>query len=537
MNDFDFIKDLLDSNNCTYDVNELINLCSKHYNTNNVNKCIILSRVSTVSQHVEQQTNVLKEEALHSGYKEENMIVIEHHESAIKNDLSERRGLQQTMEYINNDSSIDCVFIYEISRLARRSLVLYEMRDFFIDKKVQLVCIKPYFKLLEDGKMSQTASILFSLMGTLAEQEMAIKLERFMRAKNYLKQQGKKSAGSVKFGYTKNKDKYVVIDEFHSSIVNDIFRHYIEDENTSLYETYTWASGKWPEIFPVKPYKYAQHRIRNILTDKTYLGSWCYPQIISSEMIDKAKEKMSKAQSKPRFQTNNLYLGRGILYCKHCGKMMTPSGGRTSAYICPTDKKHNMTLNTKGIDRIIWDEEARVIANINSNVDYNAQIYKLKEQLNMLKNVKNGLLGEENKMISMQEKLVALYLDNKINQQIFDKKNVQINDDIKSIKKKLNENNAQIMELQALINKTDNGPFERKDIIYDDVNDNQTKIDIIRKYISKVWVTKEKKLTYYLEFEYKNCIVPQIGKYRYRMAGGFLHIWRINADETEDRIV
>lgn len=536
MENFRYFKELLDSNNCTYDVNELKCLCSKYLNNNDMSKCIILSRVSTTQQDLDQQSNVLIEEAKRCGYKKNNIILIENKESAIKNDLSERQGLQQVIELINNDKKIDSVFIYEISRLARRSVVLYEMRDFFIEHKIQLICLKPYFKLLEDGKMSHTAGIVFSLMGVLAESEMMIKKERFMRAKNDLKSQGKKSAGSVKFGYRKTKDKYVVIDEFQSVIVNEIYDHYIEDERTSLYETYIWASGKWPEFFPIKPYKYCQHRVRNILTEQIYVdGNWCYKPFIDPEKQRKAKEKMNGARCRARFHVNDNYLGRGLLYCKTCGRMLTPCGGRTAAYICPTNKEHNVTINSKNIDNLIWDE-ARVLANINSNINYDVKISELGEQLKELENIRKNIVIEKNKVISMQEKLVSKWLEGKINDEIYDNKNDEIIEKIKKLDKDINGTDKKIVEVKAILEGTKD-VMEAKPIIYDDVKDNKVKIDIIRKYINKVWVEKNKKLEYNISFEYKNCIVIQKGEYLYRMAGGHMKLLRYNADGTVDRII
>ena len=499
-------------------------------------KCILLSRCSTTQQDLEQQTLELVKEAERSGYTAPDMIIIENYESAIKLDLEERQGLQKLREHIENDKDIKCVFIYEISRLSRRPTVLFQVRDYLIERQIQLICLKPYMRLLEDGKMSQSANIMFSLFSTLAESEMMIKKERFMRAKNEMTRQGKKSAGSVKFGYRKTKDKYVVIDEFQSVIVNEIYDHYIEDERTSLYETYMWAAGRWPEIFTVRPYKYCQHKIRNILTEEIYTkGNWCYKAFIDPEKQRKAKEKMSGARCRARFYVNDKYLGRGLLYCKTCGRMLTPCGGKTEAYICPTDKKHNVTINSKNIDNLIWDE-ARVLANINSNVDYNVKITELKRQLEELENVRNGMVREREKTISMQEKLTGRWIEGKLNDEIYDRKNDEINDKIKKIDKDISGIEAKISELKALIKGTES-MMGAEPIIYDEVKDNKLKTDIIRKYINKVWVEKIKKLEYKISFEYKNCIIIQKGEYLYRMAGGHLKLLRYNEDGTVDRVI
>lgn len=127
-------------------------------------KVIILSRVSSLKQDLVQQTDEIIKEVHKDGFKDENIIIIEDKESAIKLSEEERRGLIEMKNIINNDPTVKYVYIYELSRLSRRQLVLFSIRDFLVEKKIQLVCLNPYFKLLEnDGKLSPTGSLVFSI--------------------------------------------------------------------------------------------------------------------------------------------------------------------------------------------------------------------------------------------------------------------------------------------------------------------------------------------------------------------------------------
>ena len=56
-----------------------------------MNKCILLSRVSTQQQTLEQQTNELLRFAKSHGYNKEDIIIIEDKESAIKLDEEHRK--------------------------------------------------------------------------------------------------------------------------------------------------------------------------------------------------------------------------------------------------------------------------------------------------------------------------------------------------------------------------------------------------------------------------------------------------------------
>ena len=211
----------------------------------NVKKCIVLSRVSTINQTLAQQTNEIKQEAKRLGYLDENIIIIEDVESAIKLDELERRGLQRLKDTINSDTSIDCVVCYEVSRLSRRPQVLYSIRDFLLERKIQLVILKPYLRLLDpDGSMSQSASIMFGLFSSISESEMMIKKERMLRGKLYKQQQGCLGSGRPLFGYKVTqvkKDKKIEICPVTSEVVKDIFNRYENGESIFSISKYLFS--------------------------------------------------------------------------------------------------------------------------------------------------------------------------------------------------------------------------------------------------------------------------------------------------------
>lgn len=147
-----------------------------------MSKAIVLSRVSSSHQDLTQQTDEILREVHRDGYEDRDIIIIEDTESAIHLTEEERQGLNKMKDHINNNSNIKCVYLYELSRLSRRQLVLFSIRDFLVERKIQLICLKPYFRLLEvDGTMSQTGSLMFSLFSSLSESEMMLKKERMMR--------------------------------------------------------------------------------------------------------------------------------------------------------------------------------------------------------------------------------------------------------------------------------------------------------------------------------------------------------------------
>ena len=502
-----------------------------------MSKIIILSRVSTDKQSISAQTQELKNAAVRLGYSEQNHIILENVESAINLADNERVGLQMLKHYIETDTDVDCVICWEPSRLSRRQTTLYSIRDYLLAHKIQLYILNPYVKLLNDARtqIDTTASIVFSLFATISENEMQIKKERFKRAKQDLKQQGKKASGATIFGYSKDKDKRIVIHKQNAQIVQEIFDYYVSNAEASLYNTYMWLSGKYSALFPVLPYKKAQRKIKHFFETTVYWeGNWCYPPIITKELYEKMSAKMKNARCMARYECKHNWLGRGKLYCKHCGKMMTPAAGTVNAYSCSTDKEHNMTLNIDAVEWLLW-EEAKTAANIMAATNNTEVIIKTKNKIEEKTHIMEQYNTNITNIEAKQQKLLNVYIDGSIMKEMFDRQNTIIQNELKMNTDCKNKIYAEIMELQNILKNTQSKTYA-KPINYDSIYNFDTKLNIIQNTIDKVWVEKIEPKTYKLEFTYKGIIQAQQGVYIYVAKNQFKKIYRINEDDTKDLI-
>jgi hypothetical protein len=193
-----------------------------------------------------------------------------------------------------------------------------------------------------------------------------------------------------------------------------------------------------------------------------------------------------------------------------------------------------MTLNSDAMEWLIW-VEARAAANIKSATNNTSNIVEIKDNITNKTNMKIQYKNKINEIEEKKNKLVGLYLEGVINKKMFDLQNKGISDEIKIWKTKLNNTNAEILELNTLLYNSQK-LLDTKPIIYDEINNFDTKLEIVRSCIDKIWVTKIENKIYELEFTYKGVIVPQIGHYRYICRNQFKRIWRINDDSTEDFI-
>ena len=180
-------------------------------------KCIIMSRVSTNFQGLDIQEEECINLALADGYSKENMILVPRKgESARK--IGEiitvetprgpleieldRDGIWDMKKRIETDSQIDCVYIWEVSRLARRMEVLTSLLKYFADRQIQLIVKTNGIRYLNDDKSVNPASkMTLEILGELAEQEMDIKIKRFKRSKKAMAEQGRYAGGKIPYGY------------------------------------------------------------------------------------------------------------------------------------------------------------------------------------------------------------------------------------------------------------------------------------------------------------------------------------------------
>lgn len=314
------------------------------------NKAIILSRVSSEHQTLEQQTEAVLKEVRRDGYTDDNIIIIEDKESAIKLSEEERNGLNKMKEYIKNDPSINAVYLYELSRLSRRQLVLFSIRDFLIERGIQLVCVQPPMKLLdEDGKMSTTAAITFALYSTLSETEMTVKKERMLRGRRHNISIGKIGSGRPPFGYSIDKDKYYIVDPLQSEIVKRFFLQYSKGD-VSIAD----IAKEFDEegLFPKTSFFTLQKKMSDWLERDFYVGIPPYPQIISKSLFDKVQSIRKKRKKAPKRKSKNRFLLKGLLYEGNSGRSLCGWSNQDSYYI---SHYGGLMIKRKIIDPIVWE--------------------------------------------------------------------------------------------------------------------------------------------------------------------------------------
>lgn len=312
-------------------------------------KAILLIRVSTIAQDLVQQTNKVMEHAIADGYARENIIVIEEKESGIKLKEEERLGLNRMKQHIETDTEIDCIYVYELSRLSRRANISYSIREYLINHNIQLICLNPYFKMLDDnGKLSESGNLMWGIFVSLSENEMSIKRERFRRGIEHKKMLGKHHTGRVLFGYATEKDGTFIPHPENAECVRLCYQLYLSGKystRTLGIELQQRGYYEKQSVFTLK------NNVQGILRNIEYTGIGGKPQLVSKSDFEKVQEKL-KSNRNSEYRVTRKALCKGLLYDKNKGYRLTYNAAGQSYFNTP---RKCIWIGQSVIDPIVWD--------------------------------------------------------------------------------------------------------------------------------------------------------------------------------------
>lgn len=314
-------------------------------------KAIIFSRVSTMVQDLEQQEQALLQAAKADGFKDKDIIMISEHESAVKNDISERLGISKAKEAILSQD-IKILYAFELSRIARRLDVFYEFRKFLIDHKVQLKILNPKVCLLNDaGEIDENFTLVFSIFASLAEQEARLMQARFKRGKQKLRDNHLWTGAGIPYGYTVNKNKEYIVKEDEAEVIRDIFKMYDTMTIVEIAKELVLSGRYEGSVNSV------QVVVRNILNREYYSGkesnyngyrtvnhTYKFPAIISVETFEAAKKKLKERKKYCKTKSKHTYLCRGIAVNIN-GEQLKPQISHNAYCILKANKYNWETLS------------------------------------------------------------------------------------------------------------------------------------------------------------------------------------------------
>ena len=461
------------------------------------NKCILFVRVSTLQQSYTEQAKQLAIYAQSKGFSTENQIIIANKESATKLSFEEREGLKELYDRINTDDSIKAVFVAEVSRIARREDVIFKFKTTLTERKINLYIQHDNMQLFnDDGTINTGAEIMFSILSTLAKQEMLDKKERFKKGKLRALSEGKVQSGKALFGYCKTANKTVQIDPEQAEIVRRIFTAY--QAGKSMLDIYNELQQE--SKMPVRTDKNLKKRvIHQILSNASYCGrtrpgnrvqyrnrtrlnyssATQYPAIISDEVFDEVQKLKAERQNKAKDNTKNIYFAKKLIrYRINETKTEAMIPRRTT--VCYASETRSATVSINLIDSILWDEaRAEYVFGKNNRAEQAKRIIKRYES--EIEEAEKARAEQE----AEQERLNYLFTKGRKTIENYDYEYEQAERKIKELNKKANDLKMKISQIEV----NDSATLKAFNNLDSELDD-KAKQEIIQEYIEKVYVKK-----------------------------------------------
>lgn len=421
-------------------------------------KAALLARASTNQQDTDSQIRSLKNCAMNFGYEIPNTNIFSENITGMdKFDKDERESLQNLKQAIETNKDIECVFIWELSRLSRNPYYLIDQLRWFNENKVPIYIYEAEKWTLDKetkNEIQDTTAYIFGA-ATFGKSEWEKIRKRTMRGRNEKAKKGL-FVGHISDGYKSeivDKEKHIVINDERASIIRKIFDWYtLENYSTNRiarelnelgYFTFNAHEAKlnvnnpkFNQFYRVRGTNVRNEKVRQkwmastigqLLKNRWYIGEREYngeiysiPSIITVEQFSIAQERLktnNKVLPKRRVST---YLLKGKLFCGKCGAKMNGHKVRiNSSYYCSsleTGKKcGDEGISKQNIEGIIWDMLFNNIYahyhEINFHDLFKIPTENLKELDKIIKENEESISRKLNFINSTSNQLSRLYAD------------------------------------------------------------------------------------------------------------------------------
>lgn len=466
-------------------------------------KCICFVRVSTAQQDFEAQKEAVIRAAIADGYKKSEIKVVEGKESAIKLSEEQRKTLIEMERVIEDNPTVESVYVFAIDRLARRVSVVLSVKDKLLERGINLVFLNPRkmsTMMLKDGKLvkDDVTEMLLMFLAYGAQMEMQIKQARWKEVKAKMAAEGKVIGGKPQLGYYKKVDKTIGINDEEADIIRHLFHDYITQNIglKTLYREYE-LRGLLPHT------KGEAARLQAIFRDETYSGKrHGYPQIVDDETQRKAIEKMKAARSMARNNTKNYYLSKGILYDEETHYAFNGMGGK-GYYRLEVDGQKIRTVNINAVDSIAWDVAIKLKA-LQLSHQQLSMAEENAEELEVERLKLNNVLETIERLTAQQERAFSMWVKNKVSESAYTKVNDELTEQLKALEADRVSIERKITTLQDLKDNKEDLRLTAQEANVNNVTDDGIRRQFILETIKCISVTVIDSLTKKLTIEPKH---------------------------------
>ena len=454
-------------------------------------KVVTYQRVSTELQITNRQIDDIAVEC-----KKQNYNIIASFEEKMSGTKKKRPELTAMLNFVKNNE-VDYVMISEVSRLGRTHEILNTIGE-LSEKKVCLISLKESLKTLnEDGSINPTSMMVLGVLASLNSYDLTtIKYHQISGLKNAAKRGIANGGVNFPMGYKKHElTRQLIINYDEVDTVKLMFKMYSEGIRTHSIanklneQKITGRNGK--KFFNTSVYKILTNPI--VTGQRRYKGElFNFPElrIISDELYNEVQKLMkTNAQKQGINKKFNYLFDKKLIRCGICGKNYygnKRSDGNANSYVCISSRYKGENCGNHGINIDKFENAVQ-----NYLIDYfidSVLVNRKKSNLNDdLLNLENDMIELEKELkseINKEKRLVGLYVDEKINIDVYDERLKIITNEQTRINNLINEKNNYKIDIQKMI-KTENNI----DSITKDFKENGISKELLLKIINRIVIT------------------------------------------------
>ena len=242
--------------------------------------------------------------------------------------------------------NIDVILVYKIDRLSRSICDFAELTKFFDQYNVSFCSVTQ-----DINTSTSSGRMMLNILMTFAQYEREIIGERIRDKFAASKRKGMWMGGAVPLGYRVQDRKLVVVDE-EAETVRHIYRRYLDLQSPKRIAIELNAKGLKTKTG--RPWN--KGNLHHILRNCVYIGKVSHkgetfdgeqPAIVDLDTWETVQHFMDATPTNTDLTRKSDYVSalKGLLYCGHCGGMMTmaattrKNGRRYSYYKCSRDSR------------------------------------------------------------------------------------------------------------------------------------------------------------------------------------------------------
>lgn len=423
--------------------------------------------------------------------------------SANKADKKYIALIEKIKATIEGSNTIKCVGFWHLNRLGRKEKYLLDMKNYFIENRIQVYVKEPSMTLLnEDGTVNNSTEIAWAIFATMIKHETQELLAKTKRGRDQNRKDGKFNGGAfgALYGYMVNKDGYIIRNDEEKELINDIYKDYAKGtySTRSLAKEYrqrglTQRDGR----------KITDRWLATIIQNQAYIGqptkeNRIYERIVEQELWDKVKavrEGKDLGIRKTK-ESRNTNLAIKLLKCKDCGSNYIATRDKYTCYKHAKKERFDEPCeNSVSISIDIMDMVLSEVAAIKHDNWIEVAQEQNTKQLNRKKSVLFEKITESEKKIEGIEgkfqRAKEMYIDGDISKPQYQQRRDKINAEKQSLISELDTYRKEIEKIDRMIEEAKKTDYRSKtaDLFYTDKK--QLK-EVINQHIESCYVKRVK---------------------------------------------